>query len=141
MKVSIHCDGICCENTLDVEVPAPGWVNRLDEVETGGDGSYLFCPACAPQEPWFDAVCPGCASGFRECGLSKATMYTESPGLTDAQRRSIGSGRCPFRVNGTFFIGGGGPFHEADISEQAPTESGAAVLAGFKAYSERYGTK
>jgi hypothetical protein len=132
MKVEFHCDGIGCDSRHEVEVAAPGWTSRLDSENVGGSSSYVFCPdaGCQKQAEWFDDQCPGCVSGYPDCGFGKAFAYERSPGLTAQQRAIVASGRCPFRINGTFRRSRGG-FEDVNLSTPAPTEAGAAVLAGI----------
>ena len=141
MKISINCGGILCRNNATFDVEMPGWAARLDGIYVE-ESTYIHCPDCAGESEWMDAVCCGCAGGLPECGLGRATLYGEySPGLTQEQADTIAAGRCPFRANGTFSAGlGGDPsFRPVDISEKATTESGLAMLRGFRRYADEYG--
>jgi hypothetical protein len=139
VRVQISCDGVHCDATVTLEGDAPGWVSHDHDIETGGDSSYTFCPACAPQREWFRSVCPGCVSGFRGCGLDKAYAFgRQSPGLTAEQRATIRGGRCPFRINGSMTFSRSEGIRSVDISDRAPTPAGEAVLAGIDSYVETY---
>jgi len=68
--VTVQCHGILCDRELVLNLPE-GWEGS---VETP-DGHYVYCPKCAKTEaPFFRAQCPGCVSGFPDCGLGKACM-------------------------------------------------------------------
>jgi hypothetical protein len=77
--------------------------------------------------------------GPRGCELFRAFAHGKySSGLADEERAAIRTGRCPKRSNGTFAVGMGGPFRSIDISKQAASEAGQAVLDGIDAYIAEY---
>jgi len=131
--ITINCDGICCEQKFVVDAPE-NWITSY--AEYGGENNTVFCPACAPQNEWFRAVCPGCVSGFPDCGLGKSFMYADSFNLDGAQMSTIESGRCPFRVNGTMTFTAGAEMQSLDISEKAAVGTGIAVLDAIQAYHD-----
>lgn len=135
--VNLKCDGIACDHQVTVEIP--DWLTRNDDVDFGGESSWLFHPDCKPQMQWFDAVCPGCVSSFGECGLSAAFGYSHSKGLTDEQKTIIRAGVCPFRVNGTFgFSPRSSKIEDLDLSERAPAGTGDAIVAAIELYKVKY---
>jgi hypothetical protein len=102
------------------------------------EAAYTFCPKCAAQAWFFDAVCPGCVSSFGQCGLSDSFGYAHKKRITADQLAIVRSGRCPFRVNGTTMFSPTGGMEVIDISEQAPTISGNAVADAIEEYIRLY---
>lgn len=136
--VTINCDGILCDEKFVVTAPEE-WVTG--STEYGGESNAVFCPKCAPQNEWFRAVCPGCVSGFPDCGLGKAFMYSNSPGLTGDEALKVEQGHCPFRVNGTMSFTLEKGIQKIDLSEAAPSESGIRVINAINAYIDEYGPR
>lgn len=134
-KVVINCDGICCENKFEVEAPE-GWETTY--AEYGGESDLVFCFDCLLQCKWFRSICPGCVGGFPDCGLAKAFMYDNSPGLNSSNVNDIESGRCPFRVNGTLSFSSEEGIKSIDLSKRAPSETGIAMVNVIQAYADKY---
>jgi hypothetical protein len=120
-----------------IEVP-DGWT------ETALASENEFCPDHAVIDEWKSAQCPGCVSGWGECGLWKGfayERYRHSMGdiLSEPELRQVACGKCPRRVNGTFFVSTpNGQFGEMDISERAETPAGEALVAAIREYWVRY---
>lgn len=136
--VKIQCDGILCDNEFEINLP--GWLCRNDDIELGGDSSYLFCQRneCQEQAKWFDAQCPGCVTGFPECGLGRSFGHSDSKGLTAEQEKQIRAGTCPFRINGSFGFSRETGFQELHLDEPAVAGPGDAVVDAIHAYLEKY---
>lgn len=127
-KIIVHCGGIMCESTYDLEIP--NWTGKYD---TEG---WTYCPECEQQEVWFGAVCPGCVEGYPDCELFKSFAYYGHT-ITPTQLNSIRSGVCPFRTGGTFGVSRGS-ITSIDLSERAPEGSGDAIAGDIAKYCKEY---
>ena len=63
-----------------------------------------------------DDVCPGCVSGWGECGLYGAIGNGK---VTEADLKSIKSGLCPYRTNGTMLFTAGMGMKRVDLSTKS----------------------
>lgn len=91
----------------------------------GGDIENAACAKHAPAMDFLDDQCPGCVSGWGECGMF---MAIGDRTVTHADLREIKSGRCPYRINGTFMAGPRG-MEDVNLSEQS--EAGEAFAAAI----------
>ena len=135
-KILIKCDGICCDNSIEINLPKD-WHYRLKgNCDMGGESSYLFCSDCEEQGKWFESVCPGCVSDFSDCSFGKSFMYSDVH-IMKEQLLIISQGKCPFRGGGTFCLDDKG-FNSIDISSVASNKSGEAIVAGLRKYFKKY---
>ena len=126
-----------CTETYDQSVSVPdGWSIKGRGVDVE---SNAFCPKHAKVKDWLENQCPGCVSGWGECGLFKAYAFSELT-IDEGQFEEIKKGVCPFRVNGTFEISDG-KMSDIDLSEQASDESGEALVAAIRDYAEFFHKK
>lgn len=133
--VNVYCDGIGCREYLSIEFPESSeWVGSA---ETDGGGHYVYCPNCKIQDGFFGEQCPGCVETFKDCGLSRAFMFSNNRTITDLHLNQIAEGVCPFRTNGTFGFSSAG-FEKLDISSKAEHKAGEAVVKAIKDYVEKY---
>jgi hypothetical protein len=134
MKVNVNCDGIGCRSKVSIEWETPGWICRLDELEVGGDGGYVFCPDCAQQAEWFGSQCPGCVQAPQDCALFEQVLGYRGRSLSAAETASICAGRCPFRTNGTSEYTAASGFRSIDLYEPAPEGTGQFIVSAISSY-------
>ena len=126
-----------CGESANIVAPMPtGCATRYG----GMDDEHAFCPKHAAVEPFFDSQCPGCVSGWGECGLYRAFAHKENT-LTDADKATLSRGVCPKRVNGTLFVtntADGVKVEDADIRSDPVAEAGAAVVAAIADHDAKH---
>ena len=132
-KITIRCDGIMCDSKIDIDVP--DWSGNT---EYGGDSSYTFCPKCNDQRDFFRCQCPGCIDSFPGCGLGKAYAYTNSPGLLQKEKEVLLTGKCPYRVGGTYLVFPEGGLMRHDLSGPPESIAGKAIVEAIDAYQKKY---
>lgn len=139
MNIVLHCD--LCSKKKTLRAVADGWKVRHDEIDIE---RKAFCPDHAAVMPFFAAQCPGCVAGWPDCPLHESFAYRHSraPKLSEQERKYMLAGGCPRRVNGTFSadLAEGIRIAELNISDPAPKESAAALLAAIDAYVKEFGT-
>lgn len=122
--ITLYCS-FCMEKSERV-VSFDGWETRYG----GIDHENAICPQHAGAKAFVDDQCPGCVSGWGDCGLSNAAnLMPNTEDLSQAERYKIAAGICPRRVNGTMTMTAtskGVVVGELDISE--PSEAGNAML-------------
>jgi len=64
---------------------------------------------------FYNRNCPGCVSGNTECKVAYGT--NEAKGSWEKAKKGE-LFDCPVRINGSFVIGPGEPFHQIDISDR-----------------------
>ena len=88
-----------------------------------GDEEDAFCPDHAGCKEFLDDQCPGCVSGWGECGMF---MAVGNKTISAKDISAITSGRCPYRVNGTMSFTSAG-MERLDISTKS--KAGEAFAA------------
>ena len=132
--LEIHC--CMCSETYKVTLELPyGWevnINNNIYEECG------FCPKHRIITEWLGAQCPGCVSGWGECGLWAGFACGEKRRkLTCDDLASIHRGICPRRANGFSMITSSGIEGE-NLSEVASAEAGQALVTAIQEYWEEY---
>ena len=135
IKITIRCSMCLMEHETTIVLPE-GWKHRYG----GLDDSDGFCPKHSKIAEWTNAQCPGCVSGWRDCGLWDAFAYSSSEGLTTTELSMIRQGICPKRVNGSIMISNG-IVSKVDLSETAPADSGIALADAIQDYIKCWGTQ
>lgn len=135
LTVTVNCC-LCAKRTVAKFQVPDGWIADDTDIEDG------FCPAHAPIDEWRSAQCPGCVSGWGECGLWRGFAFeryrhNKHETLNERELMVIKTGTCPRRVNGTFGVFGGRQV-DINLSERAETTSGAALVKAIKAYWRKY---
>ena len=137
-SVLVNCDGIMCENSITIELP-DGWEG---DTEAGGKGHWIYCAEHKLEDQFFSDVCPGCVETFKDCELAKSFMYAHRRTITEKDLETIEYGICPFRTNGTLSVISnkqGVTMEKTDLSKQAPSEAGKAVVQAIYDYLKKYG--
>ena len=139
MNIVLHCD--LCSKQKTLRVRSNRWKVRHDVIELEGKA---FCPDHAAVMPFFAAQCPGCVAGWPDCPLHEAFAYRHgrAPKLSEQERAYMLAGGCPRRVNGTFSadLAEGVRIASLNVSDPAPKESAAALLAAIDAYVKEFRT-
>lgn len=92
-----------------------------------GDEEDAFCPDHAEAVKFLHDQCPGCVSGWGECGLF---MAVGNKAVTDNDLTAIRAGSCPYRTNGTLSFSGG-QMKRLNISTKSEAgEAFAAAVTG-----------
>lgn len=131
-KLTVHC-ALCSEkHEVEIDLPA-GWSGRYN----GIDDETGLCPKHAAIEGFIDSQCPGCVSGWGECGLFSAFAFSDRRTITWRNLIDIERGVCPFRVNGTFAVGSGG-VEVVDLRNDVRTDSGIALAQAIRDYCRSY---
>jgi hypothetical protein len=134
LKLYLSCCLCPSQHEQTIKLPA-GWAGLHDAI----DAEKCFCPSHIEVKDWVESQCPGCVGGWGNCSLWRAFGFSKLE-LTEADFQSIERGICPKRVNGTAQISNG-VFSEINLSEQAPTASGIALVKAIKDYVAEYHAK
>lgn len=125
--IYVSC-AFCMERT-EVKVDIPGFTSYT----LGADIENGMCEKHSGAKAWLDDQCPGCVSGWGECGLFRAAnLDRDMTPLRESERYQIAAGICPRRINGTFGMTvtrDGAEMTDLNISK--PSEAGAAMLAAI----------
>ena len=120
------------EITIEVEMPA-GWRTQYGIISP--PDSDVFCPKHAVLKSFLSNQCPGCVSGWGECGLWDG--ITHHKGLSELELCAIKHGRCPKRTNGTSeYDARTGVFDQIDFSK--PSEVGPVVETMIREYRAKW---
>jgi hypothetical protein len=133
VEIEFSCSFCSMSHKVSVSLPE-GWVPEYSTA----DIEHALCPKHAPIQRFRDEQCPGCVSGWGDCGLWRDFAYSKM-GLSTADIARIRSGFCPRRVNGTMSAQVGRRVLEAvDLSTQAPSVAGNSLADAILEYSARY---
>jgi len=130
MKINISCS--LCSTSLKLETKVPDTWGRVEET----DIENALCPKHKVIEDFIENQCPGCVGGWMECGLWTDFAYSEKK-LNEDDFDKIRLGICPRRVNGTFMTGHKG-FERINLSEQASSQAGKALVEAIESYWEKF---
>jgi hypothetical protein len=136
LTINISCC-LCSEkHKAKADVPNTWCIDSQIDVENG------FCPDHSIIDEWRSAQCPGCVSGWQDCGLWKGFAYeryrhTMRDTLSEAELKAVACGTCPRRVNGTFGMSDG-RLTDFDLSKKAETASGEAFVQAIRDYWLKY---
>ena len=135
LEVSLYC--ALCSATTKQNIPMPdGWDGRYRSVSD----EAAFCPAHSSVAKFADSQCPGCVGGWGDCDLFKSFSYSKLM-LTDADFKTLESGVCPKRTNGTFSIStsnAGATFEDIDLRDPPVIEAGKVLAKAIREYAEKY---
>lgn len=106
-EITYYCS--FCERKETVAVPT------TFATYCGGDVEDAACAYHAPALAFLQDQCPGCVSGWGECGMY---MAIGNGAVTGTDLAEIRAGRCPYRVNGTMAFGPGG-MSSIDLSKRS----------------------
>lgn len=131
LEVSLHC-GLCGESH-EQKIPMPeGWDSHYRSVSD----EAAFCPTHAPVAAFADSQCPGCVGGWGDCPLWQSFAYHKCD-LTADDFRTLETGVCPKRVNGTMMFSGGTKT-DIDLRDPPIAEAGKALATAIRAYALKY---
>lgn len=126
MTITIKCKGLVCDT--EIEIPTPeGFVDDGD--------CEMYCKKCSQEKEFLDSVCPGCVSGFPDCGLGESFKFSKFK-ITNDDLNTIKGGLCPFRVNGTFIGSPGTGIKRVNISDKS--ENGEVMVEKIIEYHQKY---
>lgn len=116
-EITYYCS--FCDKRETVEAPTSFRTYCGDDIEDAA------CAEHAPAMDFLNDQCPGCVSGWGECGMF---MAIGNGTVTPADLLAIKAGRCPYRTNGTFMVG---PKGVEDVNLSERSEAGEAFAAAI----------
>ena len=135
LKISLYCG--LCGNKHEQKIPMPdGWDSRYRSVSD----EHAFGPTHSIVSKFADSQCPGCVGGWGDCGLWQSFAYSKLE-LTESDFRTMESGVCPKRVNGTMgfnVMKSGVTCEDIDLRDAPVAKAGQALATAIRAYALKY---